>query len=176
MPVPEQALQALLDKHAIYEVLARYARAIDRRDESLLRSVFHPDAIDHHVGRNAPATQFCTWAMQVLQKLGPTAHYMGFPLVELNGDVAYSECYALAFHRVGEGADAFDDFLGARLLDRFEKRDGEWRIAHRRVVYDWSRDVAVAETWGRGVFGAAIAREARSGPDDPVYAFLGSLA
>lgn len=172
MRADEQALQALLDKHAIYEALARYARAIDRRDEALLRSVFHPDATDHHVGRQATADQFCTWAMQVLAGLGPTAHYMGFPLVELDGDVAYSEGYAIAFHRIGTGDDAYDDFLGVRLLDRFERRAGEWRIAHRRVIYDWSRDVAVAETWGRGAFGAGAAREARSGPDDPLYEFL----
>jgi hypothetical protein len=170
MPVSEQALQALLDKHAIYEVLARYARAIDRRDDALLRSVFHPDATDHHVGRATTAAEFCGWAMKVLEEVGPTAHYVTFPLIELQGDVAYSECYAIAFHRLGEGEQAFDDFIGARLLDRFEKRDGEWRIAHRRVVYDWNRDMPVAEGWARGAFGA-IGREARPGRDDPLYEF-----
>lgn len=25
----------------------------------------------------------------------------------------------------------------SRYLDRFERRDGEWRIAHRRVVPEW---------------------------------------
>jgi len=172
MPATEKELQALLDKHAIYEVLARYARAIDRRDEVLLRSVFHPDAIDHHAGRRATATEFCTWAMQLLGRIGPTAHYMGFPLIELDGNVAYSECYTIAFHRLGEGGETYDNFLGARVLDRFEKRDGEWRIAHRRVVYDWNRDVAAAETWARGSFGDGVCREARSGRDDPLYAFL----
>jgi hypothetical protein len=171
MRVSERALQALLDKHSIYEVLARYARAIDRRDPELLRSVFHADATDHHVGRATSAAEFCGWAMKVLERVGPTAHCVGFPLVELHGDVAYSECYAIAFHRLGEGEQAFDDFLGARLLDRFEKRGGEWRIAHRRVVYDWSRDIPAAETWGRGAFGA-IVREARPGRSDPLYELL----
>ena len=147
MPIPEQAIQALLDKHAIYEVLVRYARAIDRRDEELLRSVFHPDAIDHHVGKTATAEEFCGWAMQLLATMGPTAHYVGFPLIDLNGDVAHSESYAIAYHRLGEGDAAFDNFLGARLLDRFERRDGEWRIAHRRVVYDWGRIERATEAW-----------------------------
>ena len=41
-------VRKLLDKQEIYEVLCRYCRALDRGDEKLLRSVYHPDAIDHH--------------------------------------------------------------------------------------------------------------------------------
>ena len=38
------AVQLLLDKQEIYEVILRYCRGIDRLDEELLLSVFHPDA------------------------------------------------------------------------------------------------------------------------------------
>ena len=38
------ALQILLDKQEIHEVIMRYCRAIDRCDEELLSSVYHPDA------------------------------------------------------------------------------------------------------------------------------------
>ena len=31
-----------------------------------------------------------------------------------------------------------------RYIDRFEKRGGEWRIAHRQVVYDWSKIEPIA--------------------------------
>jgi hypothetical protein len=172
MTIAEAEVRALLDKHAIYEVLARYARAIDRRDEALLRSVFHPDAIDHHVGHRNTAADFCAWAIELLGEMGAVAHYMGFPLVELEGDVALSECYALAFHRLERDGVKFDNFLGARVLDRFERRSGEWRIAHRRVVYDWNRDVATAETWGRGFFGPDFCAEGRKDRQDPLYAFL----
>jgi len=37
------AIQELLAKQAISEVIVRYARAIDRLDEAMLRSVFHAD-------------------------------------------------------------------------------------------------------------------------------------
>ena len=40
----EQQLQELLDKQAISDVIMTYARAIDRLEEGLLRSVFHPDS------------------------------------------------------------------------------------------------------------------------------------
>lgn len=172
--IAEAELRALLDKHAIYEVLARYARAIDRRDEMLLRSVFHPDAIDHHVGNLNTASDFCTWAIKLLGEMGAVAHYMGFPLVEIEGDVALSECYAIAFHRLARDGATFDNFLGARVLDRFERRNAEWRIAYRRVVYDWNRDVVPAETWGRGFFGPAFCAEGRKDRQDPLYAFLAS--
>ena len=36
-------IQALLDKQAITETLMRYARAIDRRDPELLRSIYWPE-------------------------------------------------------------------------------------------------------------------------------------
>lgn len=169
-------LRALLDKQAIHEVLLRYARAIDRRDPELLRSVFHPDAIDEHVGGRTSATEFCALALDLLDRMGAVAHYMGTPLVELRGDVALSECYAIAFHRLERDGVPFDDFIGARALDRFERRGGEWRIAHRRVVYDWNRDAPVAETWGRGFFGDAVRAEGRKDRHDPLYGFLAAGA
>lgn len=165
-------LRAIVDRQAIQDVLARYVRAIDRRDAELLRSVFHPDAIDHHVGNRTTAAEFCDLAIALLGQMGAVAHYLCVPLIELRGDVALSECYAIAFHRLERDGEAFDDFLGARVLDRFERRGGEWRIAHRRVVYDWNRDVPVAETWGRGFFGDAFRAEGRKDRDDPLYGFL----
>ena len=175
MRVSEAELRVLLDKQAIQEVLARYVRAVDRCDEALLRTVFHPDAIDHHVGHRNTARDFCAWALELVRQIGPVAHYLSTPLIELDGDVAWSECYGIAFHRIERDGDAFDNFLGARVLDRFERRDGAWRIAWRRVVYDWNRDVAPAETWGRGVF-PGFRAEGCKGRSDPLYEFLGERA
>lgn len=41
-------LQRLLDEAEIREVMCRGARAIDRLDMELLRSCYHPDAVDDH--------------------------------------------------------------------------------------------------------------------------------
>ena len=41
-------IRALLDRQAITDALHLYCRAIDRTDEELLASVYHPDAIDDH--------------------------------------------------------------------------------------------------------------------------------
>ena len=38
------------------------------------------------------------------------------------------------------------DSLGChRSVDRFERRDGQWRIARRTVVFDWRTLVAIPE-------------------------------
>ena len=52
------ALQRLLDKQEIYEVLCRYCRGIDRLDEPLVRSCYHPDAVDNHGLYNGSVDHF----------------------------------------------------------------------------------------------------------------------
>ena len=47
--IDAQALQRLLDKDQIYEVVCRYARGVDRGDEAMVRSTYHVDAYDDHV-------------------------------------------------------------------------------------------------------------------------------
>ena len=42
------ALRRLLDRQAITECVHRYARGLDRRDTDLLRSAYHPDAVEDH--------------------------------------------------------------------------------------------------------------------------------
>ena len=168
----EHKLREMLDVHEIQQVLARYVRAIDRCDEALLRSVFHPDAIDDHLGLSMSVDELCPKFIELIKSIGPCAHYLTFPLVKLDGDTAHSECYGIAFHRLERDGITFDNFLGARVLDRFERRNGEWKVAYRRVVYDWNRDVPVAETWGRGAFGDLIRAEGRNDSLDPLHAFL----
>ena len=44
----EAKLQQLLDEAEIRRVHIRYCRGIDRMDWDLVRSCYHPDAIDQH--------------------------------------------------------------------------------------------------------------------------------
>jgi hypothetical protein len=43
--------------------------------------------------------------------------------------------------------------MGGRYLDLFEKRGGEWRIASRTMLYDWSQDWGAAADWSQGLMG-----------------------
>ena len=47
----DEALQRLIDRTQIYEVMCKYARGVDRGDWELLRSTYHADAHDDHVDR-----------------------------------------------------------------------------------------------------------------------------
>lgn len=164
-PAIPPAVQALLDKQSIYEVLMRYCRGIDRRDAALVRGVYHPDAVDEHALFDGPADAFVEFVMPLLDGMG-TQHLIGNVLVELDGDRAYSEASFVAFHQKGGGVP--DVTVGGRYLDRFERRQGEWKIAHRRVLMDWNRNDPDTSEWKTGLCGGLF-RHGRQGPEDDVF-------
>ncbi len=139
--MPEPAgLEALLAKQAIYEVLLRYCRGIDRVDMELVRSCYHPGAIDHHTGFEGDRDQFVLWVEPALRRFAATMHMLGNHLIELEGDVGRSETYCTAFH-VADPAQPQSVSItsGLRYVDRFERRAGEWRIAERFALREWLR-------------------------------------
>ena len=155
------------DELAISRLLATYARAVDRRDWDLLRSIFHADATDQHGPYSGGVEGLVSFLEETLADVEITSHTIGQSLIEfVDEDVATSETYALAVHRERrKDGTPVDLRFGVRYLDRLERRDGGWAIADRVVVMDWSRadDVVsgsrVADLFPRGV----------AGPDDPSY-------
>ena len=55
--IPEQ-LQRLIDKDAIRDCVLAYARGLDREDETILLSGFHPHACDDHGSYIGPISKF----------------------------------------------------------------------------------------------------------------------
>lgn len=169
----EKSLQdeivAHIEKAKIVEVLFRYCRALDRRDRELLKSVFHPDAYDQHSFFAGNAWEFADFVCDNSATLGNTVHVVTNYLIELDGDVAYCESYGVACDQNAqiEGEKTFLLAVG-RNLDRFEKRNGEWRIAERRIVYDVNQRAPVNESWTGEWFGKWKPR-GTDAPNDPVY-------
>lgn len=130
-----------IDRQEIVEVVARYTRAVDRRDWALLRTCYHPDAFDHHTGYDGHAEGFIAFVRKVMPENLVTHHHIGQQYVEIEGDVARSESYGVSTHRY-IGAPDHDYTSGCRYVDRMERRDGEWRIAERFAVRDWTRSDA----------------------------------
>jgi hypothetical protein len=139
-------LQKVVDEAEIREVMCRYARAIDRIDMELLRTCYHPGAIDDHGAFCGDLEGFIEWVVPVLQSLESSTHFLGQQLVEFDdgGDTAWVETYCFAHHRTKpddpSGRPVRDWILNVRYCDRFERRDGEWRIAHRILVSEPSRE------------------------------------
>lgn len=147
-------VQALLDKQAIYEAIVRYCRGLDRLDAELAKSAWHADAIYEHGGHyNGNAHQFVDEAVAFLRPFGPMSHMICQVLIDLQGDKAHGETYGLAYQRLEKDGQPFDCVMGVRLLDHFEKRNGEWKMVHRRAILDWNNDIPSVESWGKGLYG-----------------------
>lgn len=161
------------DKLECAELVARLARAIDRCDAALLAELFHPDATDDHGLFKGTATEFIAWVIPLLKTMKQTQHVIGQCLIEVDGDSAVGESYFVAHHTVaGPDGDLFSLAAG-RYLDRFERRDGAWKISHRHAVYDWNSTAKSTDSFKRDESGA-MAFGTR-GEGDPSYAHFGSL-
>lgn len=152
-------MEQILVKDEIREVIMRLARGTDRRDKELIRSCYHPDAIDDHGGFRGSPEGFADWVVEVLQTM-KTMHSLGQIRIEVQGNVAYAESYCLA-HHIFEGSPDLlpegvppgtaDWFMGLRYLDRFEKRGGgPWLIANRLCAYEWGYMVSASQKWELG--------------------------
>ena len=169
--VDQSKLQAVIDKQEIRDVLMRYCRGVDRCDMELLRSVYHPDAIDEHGLFNGSATEFCEFVIQHLKEPTQLVHSTNIcnSLVEIEGDKAHVESYYVAYiYSKGDDGQFYDTTVGGRYVDRFEKRDDVWKIAHRVVVMDWNRHHPSQAVWDQGMFAELTVRGTKD-KSDPVY-------
>jgi hypothetical protein len=93
-------------------------------------------------------------------------------LIELDGDVATAESYCITFARIKAHGEYYHSFVGARMIDRLERRDGRWGIAHRQLVWDWNHDAPAAEHWMQGLLtpDPSVLHMSAKYPADPIYA------
>jgi len=175
MPPSPVELQELVDRQKIYHVLTSYCRALDRCDVDLMKAVYWEDGYDDHGVFAGNAQQFAEFIIQGIQDwFEVTMHAICNVHMELQGDIADTEAYLFAYHKVkgtpekvggwfGENylrrfsATVKDgvpqDFLyGGRYVDRLEKRGGIWRIAKRTVVMDWNINQPGSELLTEGMF------------------------
>lgn len=168
-------LQNLFDKDAIRDCLYRYCRGIDRADEEVLRSAYWPDAHDRHGAYVGNVQGFFEQALPRLRCGGRGMHQISNILIELRGDVAAVESSFLAL-QANAATPAHETFLCGRYLDRFEKREGQWRVADRTVVYDWieERNRPELAQDNLHLFGKRQPNGARLSRD-PLYTFLDAV-
>jgi 3-phenylpropionate/cinnamic acid dioxygenase small subunit len=141
MVTTSERLEQFMARAEIHDVLYRYCHACDRRDPAMLKSVYHPGAVDNHNTFNGPADAFVDYIMARFEQVyALTQHHITNINIEFHGDTAYVESYFIAYHRHKNDFDR-DSQTGGRYVDRFEKRDGKWLIASRDVVVDWTADL-----------------------------------
>ncbi|MCX7285000.1 MAG: nuclear transport factor 2 family protein [Novosphingobium sp.] len=159
-----EGLDALLAREAIRTTLAALARGEDRRDAGLISSAFWPDAtIDFGVFRGTFA-EYLAWVVPGSEAITNTQHVLGQSHIALAGSTARVETHVISYHRVDFGSgDEHDTCMGGRYLDLFDARDGDWRIAERTMLYDWSQDWGGAADWSQGLMGMAFSAAHYSG-------------
>ncbi len=135
-----KTLEDLLAEAEIKDVHLRFCRANDRRDEELMRTCFHRDAIIE-LHETLTVDAFIALGRAVLSKYAVTWHNTGNQLVEIDGDSAWAEHYTTSSHRISaDDAGPERDFVAfGRYIDRMERRGGEWRIARRTMLLDFTR-------------------------------------
>lgn len=142
-------LRRLEDIGAIRRLLARYARALDRSDWTGMRGCFTADATDDHGPHQGSVDALVSGTRELMAGYWGTMHVLGQSLIELDGDDATAETYALSFHRrhCAEGAAGDEDTVtGIRYLDRLARAEGSWLIAARVTVHEWNTTIA-ARDW-----------------------------
>jgi hypothetical protein len=174
-------LQRLADRIAIQETLYRYARGIDRRNWDFLASAFHPGASLHQGDFKGSIEEMIESVKLRHAAIEQSAHLMANILIEFDGpDGAVVETYYLAYLRndalpaivrtalIGGGAPEsgkIDMRSLGRYIDRFERRDGHWRIAKRVCIAETLSGTAVPDGSPLSTNWALASRD----PDDALW-------
>jgi len=176
------ALQRLIDRAEIQDLMAVYARGVDRADWQGVRNVYHPDATDDHGDYKGDIDGFIRFAEERTGGHPQAMHFLGQCLVEFARpepspafDVAVAETYFMTAHTLSaesakgyrvEGADNQVVQLShyGRYVDRVERRGGPWLIAHRICVFETTR-LAIGAVPPLGADWAHHTRD----PNDPIF-------
>jgi hypothetical protein len=146
-------LQQFLDRERIRNCLIRLARGEDRRDAELIKACCWPDAHKDYGVFSGTFQEYLDWVVPGSDAIILTQHLLGQSLIELKEDTAHVETHVNSYHRVNMGDEERDSIIGGRYLDRLEKRNGEWRIAERTLIYDWFQDYGQSVDWSQGAMG-----------------------
>ena len=129
------ALDELVDRQRIADVLARYCEALDEYDIDAVASTFTDDVVTDYgegrggrvVGRAAVRSRIAAGQASFRR----TAHQLGQSRVRIDGDRAHATTYVTAWH---EWHDGRQEALRLRYVDVLRRVAADsWLIAERRV-------------------------------------------
>jgi hypothetical protein len=139
----EPAVEALIAKQAITEVVYRYCRGVDRFDRELVRDCYWPEATDEHGSFTGTRDEYLTWLFErMLPRFTWSQHFVGNVLIDqldLVAGRAKCETYGQSRHHRPSEVPEHNLISGFRYVDDFERRAGEWRIARRICPVEWVR-------------------------------------
>ena len=136
---PFSSAEAADAQRAIRRALLLYCKGIDTCDADMVMEAFHPDATADYGAVKGSAADFAKGATSKLREYAiATKHFPSDSLITFTSTTtADVETQVIAWHRCSnERGEYLENFAG-RYWDSFECRNGDWRIAHRRLTHDW---------------------------------------
>jgi len=140
MSIDPKALETLIAKDEIRDLVLLYSRGCDRKDFALVRTLYTRDGTDCH---DETFTGSADEYVKFLERSLPHAPYSGHHVcnhlisVDVGRGEGEGEVYAAAWHIIPDRQGGWtEDFMCVRYLDRYRREDGRWRFAKRVVTYD----------------------------------------
>src|SRR5438477_9084017 len=135
----EAAVRLLADRAEIHDVMMRYAAAVDRRDWDMLRDCFIPELKVLGWGEFKNRDELLEFIKRVAI-FHTTMHMMGNQCIEVDGDTAAMDTYAmLTHHHDGPDGEPLElNMSGNRYIEKVSRRDGGWVIHQRGGDPVWS--------------------------------------
>ncbi|HUI28082.1 MAG TPA: nuclear transport factor 2 family protein [Candidatus Kryptonia bacterium] len=138
------ARRELSDRAAIHDILLSYAAGVDRRDLARVASLFvagapYEGALGVGTIETALAGLASRWG-----RYDQTLHWIAHQLIEVAGDRACSETYAVAYHLLKQAPPA-NFVVGVRYLDELARRGNGWLISRRVVTSEWQHHELIGD-------------------------------
>ncbi len=170
MTVEPAALEILLSRANIHDLVSTYCRGVDRADVPMLKSIFWDDSTVISGIVNGSGADFAEGVCAfITTNTDYCFHSVANEWIEIQGDHAVGEHYALA-HMNMNGKEIM---TGGRYIDSYERRSGVWKIKSRTFVIDWN--TTHDSTIQKDGFYSAFNNWGSRGLADPVYAHWSSL-
>ena len=134
----EHALQELMDRQQVNDVILRYAASIDYKDYPTLRTTMADDIVAQY-GPADPiegADTLAAWIEEMGEDRLWQHHFLNVYSVDVEGD----EARALVYHTSHSAAASEPDdvlVIVARYKDRLRRVDGAWKLYDKRMELCW---------------------------------------
>ncbi|MDH3641874.1 MAG: nuclear transport factor 2 family protein [Gammaproteobacteria bacterium] len=165
--------EVALAKAEIHDLICAQARAVDRGDTALLRSLWAPDAtVDVGEFYTGDVAGFCDLMLETAQSMRRMSHTVNNEWIQVDGDSAVAESYVIAIATAATDEGDQDTLSGGRYVDRYQRLNGAWKCSHRTFVSDWIIEQPSTDQRDEpGSMYEALTTRGGLYPEDPIYSF-----
>ena len=184
-----KSVEDLLAEQAVRKAVTCYSRGADRCDLDLLLSAFHEDAEVRYGSYDGHYEAFCRNVVAGHLAMNYTTHTVVNEYYDIDAasGTGVGEIYVLAFLSMAQSGDVmavdaykdtdagdggYEYLVAGRYVDRYARRDDDWRIALRQYVIDWSRTGDFTGHDPNGLF-ASLSYRGKQNREDVSYTILG---